>query len=77
MTRIRNRGPLLVVAALAALAASLAGLAEAADRLQGEYGTVWVTNRTLHNVTAFDAEPARSSLRSASETRPSAWWRRS
>ncbi len=38
-----------------AFATSLTGLAEAADRLRGEYGTVWVTNRTLHNVAAFDA----------------------
>ncbi len=55
MTQIRHRGVVLVVVAVAAFSTSLAGLAQGADRLAGEYGTVWVTNRTLHNVTAFDA----------------------
>jgi YVTN family beta-propeller protein len=40
---------------LAAVTTAVPHLAGAADRLQGEYGTIWVTNRTLNNVTAFDA----------------------
>lgn len=55
MVSIRKRATIVVITALAAFTTLLAGVAQAADRLRGEYGTVWVTNRTLHNVTAFDA----------------------
>ncbi len=55
MRAVHRRGVVVVVAVLAAFATALAGLAQAADRLPGEYGTVWVTNRTLNEVAAFDA----------------------
>ena len=54
MTAVQKSVLSVGFAVLAALTAALPGSA-AASRLPGEYGTVWVTNRTLHNVTAFDA----------------------
>ncbi len=55
MAATRSRVWALGVGALAAMSAAVPNVAGAAARLPGEYGTVWVTNRTLNNVTAFDA----------------------
>lgn len=54
MTTRQKRTWMAGLGVLAALNATVPGSA-AASRLAGEYGTVWVTNRTLNNVTAFDA----------------------
>jgi YVTN family beta-propeller protein len=55
MVNIRKRATIVVITALATFTTSPVSDAAATDRLTAEYGTVWVTNRTLHNLTAFDA----------------------
>jgi len=55
MTTLRRRLSVVGLGALAAISAAVPNVAGAATRLPGEYGAVWVTNRDLNNVTAFDA----------------------
>lgn len=55
MTGIRRRAWIVACGALATVGIAVPNVAGAAGALPGEYGTVWVTNRDLNNVTAFDA----------------------
>ena len=56
MRRIAALTALAVAACLAAVLASMAAGGPGGNRgLPGAEGTLWVANRTLHNVTAFDA----------------------
>ena len=54
MTARQKRTWMAGLGVLAALSTAVPSTA-AAGRLPGEYGTVWITNRTLNSVTAFDA----------------------